>query len=111
MLSEKRENSKNERDHAPQSEDKKEYGGYGVTPKQEIAGSDADIDNGGESSLKRDETSKEITGSDADQDRDGSKSLDKDNFLHIKDSYKPKRSSWNSITFDKDDFLETLAPA
>jgi len=56
----------------------------------------------------------EVTGSDADQDRGGKPSIDdaeakeKDDFG---DDVHTKRSPWNSITFDTDDFFSGLVPA
>lgn len=59
----------------------------------------------------------EVKGSDADQDRDGEPSLedtDVETSEYQQDetqNLKTKRSYWNSITFDTDDFFGGLAPA
>lgn len=57
----------------------------------------------------------EVKGSDADQDRNGEPSLEDIEDSGDQDDYisneKTKRSSWNSITFDHDDFVSGLMPA
>lgn len=73
------------------AEQAKNGGGTGIVPSSEVKGSDADQDRSGEPSLEDVEASEE-----------------KDDYIP---SEKPKRSSWNSITFDYDDFASGLMPA
>ena len=70
--------------------DQKDEGPVGIVPASEVKGSDADKDRGGEPSLEEVETK-----NDSDELR----------------YEKPRRSSWNSITFDNDDFVSGLMPA
>ena len=72
-------------------EQEKNSGGAGIVPTPEVKGSDADQDRGGESSLEDVEASE-----------------DRDDYIS---SRKSKRRSWNSITFDHDDFVSGLMPA
>lgn len=61
--------------------------------------------------------SSDVRGSDADIDREGEPSMEEtesQNTAHLDDEIennRAKRSSWNSITFDVDDFFGGLAPA